>query len=231
MPLDHAGMTRAGASVADSVPQRRRYIAERVACLLPAETAVRYMFGGQCFHPWIWIGPLNPVYAPFMRWRVVAVADDAIYVFAARFWLDWRPTRLLRVLPRNTTLGPVHGFWSSIRLGPERVWVNWRFYEDLRAADAEIVGLPAAAPESFVDVGPPNPAQPLLGTEVRWGRMPRKGIWYATHVEGAAWNLHVDASNQGTRYIVDQGGKAVAEFAVAPPNWEFDPAPPGNQSA
>jgi hypothetical protein len=72
-----------------------------------------------------------------MGWRIVAVADDAIYVLVASFWFKWRPTRLLRTLPRSTYFGPMAGPWSRIQLGSESAWVFWRFSPDVRAADAK----------------------------------------------------------------------------------------------
>jgi hypothetical protein len=119
------------------VPPHRAYIARRSQRFLPPGMVVRQVFGAQRFFPWL-IGPLELLYTPFMRWRVVAVADDGIYVLKATYWLTWRPKRLLRRLPRPTRLGPVSGIWPRIQLGPERVWVNWRFFDDIDAADYDL---------------------------------------------------------------------------------------------
>lgn len=124
-------------SMRGRVPAHREYIARRAQRLLPPGTTIRQVFGAQCFFPWL-ISPLALLYLPFMRWRVVAVADNGIYVFSASFWLRWRPRRLLRRLPRNTRLGPVAGVWPRISLGPERVWVNWRFFGDIDDADYDL---------------------------------------------------------------------------------------------
>lgn len=106
------------------------------------------------------------------------------------------------------------------------------FSKAVRSALREIGGRgEAQAPRSFVDTKPRHPAQSLLHAEVSWARAPRKGLWYATEVEGVAWSLHVDVSHQGTRYIVDHGGQTVAEFDAAPLNWRFDPGFPGEPSA
>lgn len=119
------------------VPPHRAYIATRVERLIPPGTTVRQVFGGQCLFPYL-VGPIAALCLPFIRWRVVAVADDAIYVFSATYWWRWRPRRLLRRVPRGTRLGPVAGIWSQIQLGRERVWVSWRFFDDIDAADRDL---------------------------------------------------------------------------------------------
>lgn len=122
------------------LPWQREYIARRLTPLLPTGTVVRQVFGAQRYPPWL-IGPLrllDLLFAFIFGWRVVAVTDQGIYVFKATFWLTWRPKRLVHRLPRQTRLGPVAGIFPRIRIGPEWVWVNWRFFEDIRDADREL---------------------------------------------------------------------------------------------
>jgi hypothetical protein len=201
------------------VPPHRRYIAERAAKFLPPAIVIRQIFGAQCFFPWL-IGPLYLLYAPFKRWRVVAIADEGIFVFAARFWFDWRPTRLLRTLPRDTLLGPPHGIWSRIQIGPERAWVNMRFFPDVNSANTDLRHRPATAQQlSIGEARAANPALGLLGATISWTAEARKGRWYTAKVDGLDWMLHVDESNQGTRYILETGGRAVHEVPFLPAEW------------
>jgi hypothetical protein len=136
--LVHAGglssVDAADAAVQNSVPERRAYIAERAQRFLPSGTVIRQIFGAQRAFP-VPLTLIRVIVTPLMGWRVVAVADDAIYVLDATFWLSWRPTRLLRKLPRATHFGPMSGIWHSIQLGSEKVWISMRFFDDVTASD------------------------------------------------------------------------------------------------
>lgn len=126
-----------------TVPARRAYIAKRAEQFLPPGTVIRHIFVVQCYFPWL-PGIVDLLCSPFLRDRIVAVADGGIYVLASSSWSwRWRPTRLLRTLPRNTMLEPLWGlfFFWRVQLGPERVWINWRFLDDLRAADDGIMSM------------------------------------------------------------------------------------------
>ena len=56
----------------------------------------------------------------------------------------WRPTRLLRTLPRSTYFGPIGPLWTRIQLGPETAWVSGRFSADVAAADVKTLRGPFA---------------------------------------------------------------------------------------
>ncbi len=219
-----------------AVPQRRHYLARRVARFLPPETLIRQVFGAQCYTPWL-VGPLSVLYilyTPLMRWRLVAVTDDGIFVVSASYWSGWRPKRVLRVLPRRTQLGPVGGPWARIQLGPERVWVNWRFFPDLRAADDEI---PRAAPGGeLTPLQLPTvmtPAEKLFRSELSWTQVQGKSHRFFVDHDGARWELHDDSSNQGSRFVLSANGRFAGETEELPTGWVLpgpehpDPAPNG----
>lgn len=121
------------------VPFSRLGIARRSAPFLPHDAVIRHLFCAQVFSPWWRFPPWGLLYvSPVMGYRVVAVADDAIYILAASRWLRWHPKRLLRTLPRHTTFGPLRGPWTRLALGSESAWVFGRFYGDVRASDADV---------------------------------------------------------------------------------------------
>ena len=198
-----------------AVPQHRQYLAERVARLLPPGALIRQVFGAQCFTPWLF-GPLSLIYVfytPFMTWRLVAVTDEGIFVLSASYWFGWRPKRLLRVLPRRAQLGPVGGPWARIQLGPERVWVNWRFFPDLRGADAGIQTLPAEGEIAPVlALRELTPAEKLLQAALSWRQLPGKPDRFFADHHGARWEMHDDSSNQGPRYVLSTNGRAAGEI-------------------
>jgi hypothetical protein len=73
----------------------------------------------------------------WIRYRIVSVTDEAIYVFrGTKFRIN--PREVIAVLPRNTLLGPVSGMWAPIALLGDRHWVHKRFHAQISAADAAI---------------------------------------------------------------------------------------------
>lgn len=113
-------------------------IAERCERFLPPGTVIRHVFGGHPY-PRLIPGLLRLPLAMIRGERIVAVTDDAIYVLRATQWWTWRPTRLLRTLPRNTRLGPVQGMlYAPIPLCGERLRVSWRFFPAIEAADLDL---------------------------------------------------------------------------------------------
>jgi hypothetical protein len=202
-----------------AVPQHRQDLAVRAARFLPPGSVIRQVFGAQCFTPWL-VGPLLVLYAPFMTWRLVAVADEGIFILSASNWFLWHPKRVLLVLPRRTELGPVGGLWSRIQLGSERAWVNWRFFSDLRAADAEIARIPAEGDMAPVMVPrPPTPVERLFHTPLSWRLLPGKPDGFVVDHDGARWELHDDSSNQGPRYVVSTDGRVARETQDLPAGW------------
>jgi hypothetical protein len=102
--------------------------------LLPEGAVIRQAFSCQT-------GP-NPMWAAItafifvsIKYRIVAVTDDAIYVMDSSK-LKLAPKQIIATLPRSTRIGPVSGLWTRVQLGDERVWINKRFRKDVEAADA-----------------------------------------------------------------------------------------------
>ena len=74
----------------------------------------------------------------WIRYRCVAVTQDAIYVLAgSRLSGGANPKSVVGTLPRHTQLGPVSGRWGQLNLLGERHWVKRRFQAEIAAADAE----------------------------------------------------------------------------------------------
>lgn len=75
---------------------------------------------------------------PWIRYRCVAVTQDAIYVLdAPKLSGGARPQSIAGTLPRQTLLGPVSGRWGQITVLGERHWVKRRFQAEVIAADRE----------------------------------------------------------------------------------------------
>jgi hypothetical protein len=136
MEPDPAGV---GASQA-LLPFSRFAIAERALRFLPEGAHVRHIVRGQIFSPWWRAIPIvGWLYvSPVQGYRIVAVADDAMYVLAATYWFRWQPKRLVTTLPRNTRFGPLTGPATRLKLGAEAFWLLWRFYIDARASDDDL---------------------------------------------------------------------------------------------
>jgi hypothetical protein len=85
--------------------------------LLPKGSRIRHAFMCQAApHVWFFvINYLTYLTIFWIRYRVVCVTDDAIYVLrASKFAIE--PKELLATLPRSTQLGPVSGRWAKIQL-------------------------------------------------------------------------------------------------------------------
>lgn len=106
-------------------------MAAEVQAVLPAETEIQQVFLALAHHPLWWWGGIV-----FNRKMYIAVASDAIYVLSARMGMNVaKPVAVVRTLPRTTRLGPVRGLFGKIDAG-ERLWVQWVYFPEIRAADA-----------------------------------------------------------------------------------------------
>lgn len=86
-----------------TVPQHRAYIAERSSGFLPPDARIRHIFGAQCFSPWL---PAL-LYLPWgLKWRVVAVCQDAIYVLDASLLVRLGTKELGWYIGARDTTGP-----------------------------------------------------------------------------------------------------------------------------
>jgi hypothetical protein len=63
------------------------------------------------------------------------------------------------------------------------------------------------------------PIDRLLESGVIWTATPDAEDQYSAEASGTRWELHVDVSNQGTRYIVGAHGRAVGEIPYLPTGW------------
>lgn len=114
----------------------REKLANRGQQFLPPNTQIRQAFMVQT-------GP-NPLFFLLtwliffaIQYRIVVVADDAIYVLRSSKFRAM-PKELVGREPRTTQFGPQSGVWGKIQLLGERHWVHRRFYKDMAAADAAL---------------------------------------------------------------------------------------------
>jgi hypothetical protein len=63
------------------------------------------------------------------------------------------------------------------------------------------------------------PLDRLLESTVMWTANPEAKDQYSTEAADARWELHVELSNQGARYIVEANRRAVWEGAYLPAGW------------
>jgi hypothetical protein len=76
---------------------------------------------------------------PWIKYRCVAVTDDAIYILdSPRLSGGAKPRSVIGTLSRRTRLGPVSGRWGEITLLEERHWVKKRFQGEITSADADV---------------------------------------------------------------------------------------------
>ncbi len=124
-----------------SSKQRKRLhdlMAAEAQPVLPAGTEIQQVFLALAHHPLWWWGGIV-----FNRKMYIAVTPDAIYVLSARMGMNVaKPVAVGRTLPRSTRLGPVRGLFGKINAG-ERLWVQWVYFPEVRAADAACPEQPA----------------------------------------------------------------------------------------
>jgi hypothetical protein len=103
---------------------------------------VRQAFGGVTgVNPNLNILFFRPLYWLLARHRIVAVTRENMYVLSASYWFRWRAKRLIRVVPRQTRLGPPSGVYTRLDVGGETIWVHARFHSEIAAADSELNSL------------------------------------------------------------------------------------------
>lgn len=115
-------------------------LAQRCAPFLPPGSEIRQVFVCQTA-PSRWfflVTYLTGLTMPWIKYRCVAVTDDAVHVLeSTKPSGGAKPTSLVGTLPRRTQLGPVSGRWGEVNLLGERHWVHARFHRDVAAADHE----------------------------------------------------------------------------------------------
>ena len=124
----------------------RDKLATRSQPLLPPGSRIRQTFVCQTGpSPWMFL--ITYLVFFFIKYRIVCVTEDAIYVLRSSK-MTMSPKELIATLPRRTQLGPVSGMWGKLDLLGERHWVHKRFHKDITAADYEAAqfGAPAQAP-------------------------------------------------------------------------------------
>jgi hypothetical protein len=67
------------------------------------------------------------------------------------------------------------------------------------------------------------PIDDLLQRPVAWVAMRNRANHYSADAAGNQWELEVEKSVQGTRYIVTSDGRAVREVAYRPDGWVLEP--------
>jgi hypothetical protein len=115
-------------------------LAERSAPLLPPGSQVRQAFICQTAPNFAYflINWATGLTMFWIKYRCVAVTDDAIYVMdSPKLSGGAKPTSILSKLPRHTQLGPVSGRWGELTLLGARHWVKKRFQAEITTADAD----------------------------------------------------------------------------------------------
>jgi hypothetical protein len=121
-------------------PEPRKNLVQRSAPFLPPGSEIRQAFIYQTAPHFLFfiIVYLTGLSIFWIKYRCVAVAEDAIYVLeSAKHSGGGKPQRLLGTLPRHTRLGPVSGRWARVTILGERGWVHQRFHDQVAAADHE----------------------------------------------------------------------------------------------
>lgn len=154
--------------------RRVRKLRAKVQPMLPPGVQVNQVFLAQraVSQAWLllsyWIIVLQP-------WRLIAVMDAGIQVFATSRWAPGRPQQLLGTVPPDHLFGEPTGLVRTVRqVGPERLAIHRAYWSQLRAADAD-------QPRRVYTMAP-TPAQfaggavgPTLSPDGRW--------WW----DGQAW--------------------------------------------
>jgi hypothetical protein len=78
----------------------------------------------------------------------VVVTDRNVVFFRASFWRQSNPKYIEGRFPRNMRFGPMTGLWGKMEIDGRKFWVHKRFHKDVAAADAEVSGAQAPAPQT-----------------------------------------------------------------------------------
>ena len=127
-------------TASDQPPRPRDDLVERSAPFLPAGSEIQQVFIAQTAPSFAYflVTYLTGLSLPWIRYRCVAITQDAIYVLeSSKLSGGARPRSLVGTMPRHTRLGPVSGRWGQVRLLGERHWVHKRFHPAIAAADHE----------------------------------------------------------------------------------------------
>ena len=108
----------------------REKLMERSRPFLEPMEEPRFVFLGQSAIPWF-------VNSLLVKFRMVVVTDQRIVVLAMPLgaWGIYKPKSVVRTLPRATMIGPVQGLWAKTTTLGERLYINKRFHNDVKAAD------------------------------------------------------------------------------------------------
>lgn len=199
------------------VPFSRQGIARRTQRFLPADAVISHVVCGQAFAPW-W--QMIPVIRDFYVWpwhgfRIIAITDDALYLLSATHWWRWTPKELLQTLPRDYEFTPHIGTtFTRVELGGQPIWIPLTFKTDMWAADNDLrEGIAGGT------TAPARPTDPLRTAAVQWKAIQDVPGRYFADVDGTRWDLQVDESNQGVRYILRKNDHYVSEVDHLPKGW------------
>ncbi len=126
--------------VPDDHVSPRQDLVKRATPFLPEGSEIRQVFICQAApnFGFFLITYLTGLTMFWIKYRCVAVTDDAVYVLeSSKVSGGARPQALLATLPRHTRLGPAAGRWAQLTLLGERHWVHKRFHPDIAAADRD----------------------------------------------------------------------------------------------
>jgi hypothetical protein len=118
----------------------RDRLVERIQPLVGPGQSIRHVFLTQSgMSPYSPLGGL--IGALLRKYWIVAVTDGEIVVMRASMWRPAAPKAATLRVPR-TVLAPSGKLWAKITLGQDTHYVHRRFFKDVLAQDAELIGTP-----------------------------------------------------------------------------------------
>ena len=124
----------------------------------------------------------------------------------------------------------IYAFWALIFASYAAMFLSggvpgyWLFALlpiTLGAAVANVVAAILVHRRAFAKPRAETLADPLLNQSVQWIPISEHGGRYIARADGVLWELQIDESNQGTRYIIKTGGRFVREVDRPPSGWEL----------
>ena len=118
----------------------RQDLVEKSMPFLPPGVQIRQAFIGQAAPNFAYfvITYLTALTMSWIKYRLVVVTDDAIYVLdSTKTSGGGKPKALFGTMPRHTQLGPPSGRWAEVDLLGERHWVHKRFFSEIASADRD----------------------------------------------------------------------------------------------